>query len=248
MKDITIQTYNQIFWDMATKYDTTNSNILRKIIHSYSVAENCFKIACKFKLDKKERELCYLMGLFHDIGRFEQWKLYQTYNDKLSVDHGDLGAEILSKLNCDLFDISKEDFVVMINAIKYHTKPYDGSDEKIKFYNEIIKNADALANVITTANGAQQMTVDADGVSQQILEDFKNLKPLWIYSPKTKLDRALMLTACSYYVKFEFLRREILQNNYIDIMFQTFSQYLNDEDKQKYKQAVDTLKDKLISY
>lgn len=248
MKDITIQTYNQIFWDTVTKFDTANSNILRKIIHSYSVAENCFKIACHFQLNKKERELSYLIGLFHDIGRFEQWKLYQTYNDKQSVDHGDLGAEILTKLDYNLFNISKEDFKIMIKAIKYHTKPYDGSDEKVKFYNEIIKNADAFANVITTANGAQQMTVDADGVSQQILDDFKNLKPLWIYSPKTKLDRALMLTACSYYVKYDFLRKEILQNNYIDIMYQTFSQYLSNEDKQKYKDAVDTLKERLLCY
>ena len=246
MKDITIQNYNVTFWNMVNKYDTSNTNILRKIIHSFSVAETCFKIACYFKLNKKERELCYLIGLFHDIGRFEQWKLYQTYNDKLSVDHGDLSAEILSNFSGETFNISQENFSIMLNAIKFHTKPYTGKDEKVEFYNEIIKNADAFSNVITTANGAQQMTVELDGVTDEILNDFKNLNPLFMYSPNTKLDRALMLTACSYNVNFRFLRQEILQNNYIDTIFETFSQYLNIEDKLKYKEAIEILKSKYM--
>ena len=71
MKEVTIQNYNRIFWDIVSKYDVKNDNILRKIIHSYSVAEKCFTVASKLKLNKKQREFCYLLGLFHDIGRFE---------------------------------------------------------------------------------------------------------------------------------------------------------------------------------
>lgn len=231
---------------MATQYDTTNANILRKIIHSFAVAENCFKIACKLKLDKKQREMCYLVGLFHDTGRFEQWKLYQTYNDKISVDHGDLGAKVLANFKPETFKISKSDFDIFVEAIKFHTKPYTGKNDQVALYNEIVKNADSYANIITTANGAQQMTVEADGVTEQILNDFKHLQPLWVYSPKTKLDRALMLTACAYYVRYDFLRRQILDNNYIDIMFGTFSQYLNDEDRKTYKEAVEVMKSNLL--
>ena len=81
------------------KYDTDNSNILRKIIHSFAVADNCFAIACKFGLNENERNFSYLLGLFHDLGRFEQWKLYQTYNDQKSVDHGDLSYKIISQID-----------------------------------------------------------------------------------------------------------------------------------------------------
>lgn len=242
MKEITIQNYNAIFWNFVNKYDTSNSNILRKIIHSFSVAEKCYSIACEFNLNKQQREFCYLIGLFHDIGRFEQWKLYQTYNDKLSVDHGDLGAEILKEFDAKDFNISNEQMLVMIDAIKFHTKPYTQNNDEVKFYNEIVKNADAYANVITTASGVQQMTVKEDGVTTCILNDFLNLKPLYIYSPKTKLDRALMLSACVYYVKFNYLRNEIVKKNYIDIIFETFSQYLNKEDKQIYRKAIEILK------
>ena len=244
MAEIKIQKYNRIFWDFVMQYDTQNSNILRKIIHSYSVAEKCFSIACQLFFSKQDRELAYLVGLFHDIGRFEQWKIYGTYNDKISVDHGDLGAELLEKFDKDLFEISSREREVLIEAIKFHTKPYAGDDEKIRLFNEIVKNADAFCNILTTANGAQPMTVNENGVSSQIWNDFLDLKPLYIYSPKTKLDRALMMLANTYYVKFDFLRKQVFQNKYIDVIFETFSQYLNEEDKQKFNYAKETLKNK----
>ena len=239
----TIQEYNKLFWDLVVKYDTTNSNILRKIIHSFDVAHTCFKIACHLKLNAEDRIFAYLIGLFHDVGRFEQWKLYQTYDDFKSIDHGDLSFDILNKLNCcEVFDLSVKQSEVLKMSIKYHTKPYCGNDDEILFYNEIIKNADAFSNVITTANGAQQIVVSSDGYTKELLEDFKQMKLLINYPTNTKVDRCLKLTACSYYVKFPFLREEILKGNYIDIMYETFSQYLNQEDKKTYKDAVEIMK------
>lgn len=237
-----IQEYNKMFWDFVINYDTNNSNILRKIIHSYLVADRCFMIACNFKLSERERNFSYLLGLFHDLGRFPQWEKYQTYNDKKSVDHGDLSSEIVEKMDNKKLYITEEEKYILVQAIKYHTKPYLGSDEKVIFYNEMIKNADAFSNVLTTANGAQQMTVEQEGVTESILNDFVELKPLWIYSPNTKLDRALMLTACSYYVKYGFLRKEIIENNYIDVMYSTFSKYLNETDKSIYLNAIEKMK------
>ena len=105
MKEVTLQNYNRLFWGIATNYDVSNDNILRKIIHSFSVAEKCFSIASSLHLNKKQRQLCYFVGLFHDIGRFEQWKKYQTYNDKISENHGFLSAKMMEEivLNCILY-------------------------------------------------------------------------------------------------------------------------------------------------
>lgn len=243
----TIQEYNRKFWNFVMQYDTDNSNILRKIIHSFAVADNCFAIACTLGLNEKERNFSYLLGLFHDLGRFEQWKLYQTYNDKKSVDHGDLSSQFIDKMNAEDLFISERKKEILSLAIKYHTKPYNGDDEQVIFYNEIIKNADAYSNVITTANGAQQMTVEKDGVTKEILENFVNGKPLWCFSPNTKLDRSLMLTACCYYVKYDFLRKDILTKNYIDVMYNTFSKYLNKEDRELYAKSVEELKSKYLT-
>ena len=147
----------------------------------------------------------------------------------------------------DKFNFSRRENEIMLEAIKWHEEIYQGQDGEIKFYHSIVRNCDAFANVFTTANGAQQMTVENNGVTKKILDDFCDFKPLYIYSPQTKLDRALMLTACTYYVEFDFLRQEIIDKNYIDCIFETFSQYLNDEDKEIYKKAVEVLKSKYIN-
>ena len=252
MKEVTIQTYNKLFWDMVNDYDTTNPNILRKIIHCFSVAEKCFALASHMGLDKHNREFCYLIGLLHDIGRFEQWKVYETFDDNKSVSHAELGVTMLSKLKCSHFDLTKSEFKLLLSAVKWHTRPYIGKDKNIKFYVSIIKNADTFANIITSANGAQPMTVKGNGVTNKIIEDFKKCKPLWDYSPNTKLDRALMVMALCYYLESPYFREQVISNNYIDLIFETFSQYLNKKDKLIYSDAVKTLKKnyakKVVSY
>ena len=241
-----IQEYNSFFWDFTLKYDTQNTNIQRKVIHSYEVARNCYAIASYLGLSENARNLSYLIGLLHDVGRFEQWKLYQTYNDKKSIDHGDLSFDLLKDMNLEnKLQLSNKDVHTLLLSIKYHTKPYNGSDGSVILFNDILKNADAFSNVLTTANGAQQMTEENNGVSQEILDDFLQCLPLYIYSPKTKLDRALMLSACCYYVKYDFLREQIIKCRYIDNIYQTFSKYLNSEDKEIYFNALKQLEEQL---
>ena len=45
MKQI-IQNYNNVFWNEIKHYNLADSNLLRKAIHSFDVAKNCFSMAC----------------------------------------------------------------------------------------------------------------------------------------------------------------------------------------------------------
>ncbi len=240
------QNINHQFYNFVLKYDTTNDNIVRKIIHTTRVADMCFSIACKLNLNENDRHLAYLGGILHDIGRFEQWKRYQTYNDKISVDHGDLSYEL-----CDKFDLSMlttKDRETIKLAIKYHTKPYPGDDERVKLFNQIIMNADPYANVLSAANGEHRMMgITADGYTPAILDDFMQLKLLQCHSAKTKLDRVLMLTACLYYVRYDFLREQILKFNFFTAVSQSFLPYLNQADQQTYLKAVKTMQSRYLN-
>lgn len=243
----TIQNYNNIFWNIIKIYDLNENNILRKVIHSFDVAKNCFSVACNLKLNGKERYLCYLIGLFHDIGRFEQWVKYKTYDDKKSIDHGELSYKILSELDCKkLFSLNIKEEKIFKEAIRYHTKPYCGKCKKIIMYNSILKDCDAFSNVVSTANGMQQMTAAQNGVTKQVLDAFYNKQLLNVFSPQTKLDRCLSLTACCYYVKSIFIRKQIIEANYIDMIYETFSKYLNSADKKIFKEAITRLKDNYL--
>lgn len=49
----------------------------------------------ELKLTEEKIRLAALIGLLHDIGRFEQYTKYNTFSDKLSADHADLGEKTL---------------------------------------------------------------------------------------------------------------------------------------------------------
>ena len=70
------------FIKYTNNYDLTNSHITRKIYHSLRVMEVSKKIAEDLKLTQEQIDLATLIGLLHDIARFEQRKRYGTYYDK----------------------------------------------------------------------------------------------------------------------------------------------------------------------
>jgi len=238
-----IHEFNSIFWDIVRKYDISDNNILRKIIHSYDVAKICYTTACKRKLNKDERYFCYVLGLFHDVGRFKQWKLYGTYEDAKSIDHGKLSADIVKNMNSqELFGMSDEEVQLLADSINYHTKPYLGNDDKVKYFNQIINNADAYSNVVESANGMHRISSDIEGYNEELLRAFKERELLVKYPPLTKLDKAIKSTACVYYINDQSIREEIIRNNYLDMIYENFSSGLSESESTMYKELIEDLK------
>ena len=79
------------------RFDTADINIKLKIDHTYRVAGIAERIARTLKLDELGVDFCWLLGLLHDIGRFEQLTRYGTFKDAESIDHAEIGADILFK-------------------------------------------------------------------------------------------------------------------------------------------------------
>lgn len=91
----------QRFKEYTAAYDATDEKTALKIGHTYRVAGLCEQIARAEGLDQEEQDLAWLMGMLHDIGRFEQLRQYNTFSDADSVDHAALGAEILFSVHND---------------------------------------------------------------------------------------------------------------------------------------------------
>ena len=87
------------FETFVNHYDLSVPAIERKYKHSLRVMKFAIDIAKSLNLTEDEIILAAKAGLLHDIGRFEQWTQYCTYNDLKSIDHADLGVEILKKNN-----------------------------------------------------------------------------------------------------------------------------------------------------
>ena len=68
-----------------------------KVTHSIRVARFCAAIGADLGLRAERLHLARTIGLLHDVARFEQLIRYGTFVDRVSVDHGDLGADILGE-------------------------------------------------------------------------------------------------------------------------------------------------------
>lgn len=76
-------------------YNMEDPKIALKAEHTYHVAENADRIARSLSLQEGDVDLAWLLGMLHDIGRFEQVRRYETFNDAKSVQHAHLSCEVL---------------------------------------------------------------------------------------------------------------------------------------------------------
>ena len=85
------------FAEYVRNYDPSDEKIKLKIEHTYRVAGLCQRIAESLGLSEPDVDIAWLLGMLHDIGRFEQIRRFGTFNDAQSVDHAEFGADLLFK-------------------------------------------------------------------------------------------------------------------------------------------------------
>jgi hypothetical protein len=69
---------------------------------------------------ENQKNIAYVIALFHDLGRFEQFVQYKTYNDSRSADHNKIALSVIRKRNLlDGVDEKEKDLIE--KAIEYHS-------------------------------------------------------------------------------------------------------------------------------
>lgn len=120
-------------------------NFAIKKEHSYRVVDNIVFLANKLQLNPDEKNIAYLAGLFHDIGRFSQLIEYNTFLDSKSVDHAELAVKVLVENEfLDELELDKKDLVLL--AIQLHNKfelPEDLTVKELLFA-RLLRDADKL--------------------------------------------------------------------------------------------------------
>lgn len=85
----------EAFERYVSAYEPGNPRIALKIDHTLRVAGLCERIAATCGVGDDDVDLAWLLGLLHDIGRFEQVRRYDSFSDADTVDHAMLGARVL---------------------------------------------------------------------------------------------------------------------------------------------------------
>jgi len=89
--------------------------------HTLRVAANTRKIAAALGWPARGVDLAEAVGLVHDIGRFPQYRDHGTFVDARSVDHGDLGADILAR-DFVWTDVDPPAREAIVLAVRHHNE------------------------------------------------------------------------------------------------------------------------------
>lgn len=134
--------YTETFKD---KDGLIQKNYNLKIIHTYNVCKIIIEIGKSIGLNEADLNISEVIGLFHDLGRFEQFLKYNTFADNKSIDHSMLAVKIINENN--LLDKLDEDIKELIlKSILNHNKININHEKnkKILLFSKLIRDADKL--------------------------------------------------------------------------------------------------------
>lgn len=221
---IDIENAKKVFDEYVSNYDPTVGRIKLKIEHIKRVAENIKNIALEQGLDSEQIKLAEIIGLLHDIGRFEQVRLYDTFSDKISVNHGEYGVKVLFKDGLiNKFKLSEKDKEIVKLAILNHNrdKIQEGLDDEQLLYAKMIRDADKLDIYYTMCKYDFKDTFwypdfDCEEISDLIMNEFKNDKKVNYADIKNNADVIVIFYAYVYDLYFETTNNILKEKNYLE--------------------------------
>ena len=227
------------FKEYVKKYNPEDEKIKIKIAHIERVAENSKRIAENLNLSQEDIELAELIGLLHDIGRFEQVRLYHTFVDKDSINHGEYGAKVLFEdgLIRKFIKDDKFDRIIKLAIVNHNRADIEeGLTEREKLHAKIIRDADKTDIFTILISGDkkaiwEKADLSDDKISDEIYREFVEDKRINYKERKTSADILVSHFNYVYDLNFPETRKIIRDNKYIDKLYQRFK--FNDAETMK---------------
>ena len=230
----------EAFENYLKNYDMSDPDINHKHNHSYRVMENSSVLAETLNLSEEDKYLALIIGLYHDIGRFEQDKLYDTYNDTKKIDHTDYVVKVLFEQNLiKQIPVEEKYYHIIEKAVKNHNKYQieSGLSEQELLHAKIIRDADKI-DILYAASEKLfvQKSLDYQDEIFEIRDDIKKQ----FYSKKTirrgrkaNSEKIISYLALVFDLNFKESAKYILEKNILEHLYEVI------KNKEKYKEYFD---------
>lgn len=212
------------FKKYVEEYDMSIEQIKQKYIHSLKVYMLCIEIGKSLRLSAKLLEVAGIIGLLHDIGRFEQWKVYHTFKDEKSRDHGLLSTQILFEQGLIRRFVKDDKYDEIIRlAILNHGKPElpDGLDKRTSLFCKIIRDADKLDILKLRVENPNLALPSKGAVSDTVMERFRRQKSIRFADTNSSNDSILLTLGMIFDINFRHSLEVIKFGRYIDKIVDT---------------------------
>lgn len=224
----------QWFSDYCKTFHTSiaedQQNITLKEEHTLHVCDNMAAIARDLSLDEGGVMLAEAVALFHDIGRFPQYRKYRTFRDSVSVNHAALGARVLIENNV-LGNALKDEKGLIIRTVTLHNvfAVPEGLGPDALLFLKMVRDADKLdiwrvsleyysQSEAERASAVGLELPDTNGYSPDILESLRRKEMVQMSALKTLNDFKLLQLAWIFDLNFTSSLRMVAERRYIERM------------------------------
>lgn len=220
----------QIFKEYVKNYNPEDERIKLKITHIERVSQIARKLAENLNLNQEDIELAELIGLLHDIGRFEQARRFNTFVDKDSINHGEYGVKILfhDSLIRHFIEDDKYDEIIKLAILNHNKAEIEkGLTERENLHAKIIRDADKtdIFYVLTTGDKEaiwEKADLSNDIITDEIYREFIEDKTINYKNRVTSADILVSHFAYVYDFNFRETLQVIKENNYLDKLYKRF--------------------------
>ena len=230
------------FMKYVEKYDINNGKIRIKVKHILRVVEMSKLIAIDLNLDDEQTKLAQLIGIFHDIGRFEQVRVYNTFSDKDSgVDHAQYSLKVLYEdgLIKKFIDTDKYDDIIKVAVYNHNKAEIDKSlTGDALLFAKIIRDADKM-DIYRVMNEDKMEDIfwykDFKNLTmkKELMEKFKNEHFISYKYIENNADLILVFYGYIFDFNFNFCLRYIKNKKYLDSFYNRIKETFESEDINK---------------
>ena len=233
---IDLQKARIAFKEYLSNFDNQdNPGFNLKVVHTYHVVDNAVMISKKQGLSEEDINLAALIGILHDIGRFDELKNLKKF-DSVGNDHAMFASKILFEegLITNFIDTDKYNNIIK-KAIENHNKKQieDGLSNKELLHAKIIRDADKLDNYrvkqeekienifpgIVNSKEELENSLISDNVYNSVMKE----ECVDIKDRKYPLDYWICVLAFTFDLNFKETLLIVKENNYIDILIDKFN-------------------------
>ena len=250
---VDIELAKKEFLKYTEKFDLKNEHIKGKQQHSLRVMQVSKEIAERLNLNKEDVELATLIGLLHDIARFEQYTIYNTFRDRDSIDHGNYGVQILEKDIRKYIDVDEYDEIIkkaVKNHNKYRIEEVLNIEEEV--FAKIVRDADKIDIIYEAVDSfwkddKEVLEIENGKLSEKMLEDFYSYRLSNILNSVSRTDHILKYSSFVFDIYFKGSLEILKENDNLNKMINRFNYQIPEtrEEMNRIKQFVnDYIKEK----
>ena len=233
---IDIENANTEFDKYVSNFNKNDGKIKLKIDHIKRVAIMSRRIAQDLNLSEEQIKLAELIGLFHDIGRFKQAELYDTFNDNFMIEE----------------KYKKTIKLAVINHNK--NKIDDNLNEEERLFSKIIRDADKL-DIYYTIGEYDFPSIfwykdfNCGPINEVIINDFINNHFVNYSNIKSNSDQILIFYAYIFDFNFDFSLKFLKKKKYLErFTDRVYQNFTNDTVKQQVKEIGEFSKNFIRNY